>query len=416
MLRHDENKKINGLPQPASGRRSLILSPKEEAEILGLTIYTDFNNQQIQSIFSHLERTVNHREIGFIRNRQGRYAELQPASEDQIKEFLIRYHQLALKMRELKFVPSARRDQLGILAQEAMISAISVFNNPSIKFKSEIFIVNICIAWTYLMHAHYLDLGEDIRYKNKYGEIVKTRHGQEKLIDLGGCLSHSKCPLDNGTKNNLLFLIEIRHEIEHRGSDQIDKSLAPKFQANSLNFNRYIGSLLGKEYEIATKLPFSLQMSDFVFDKGLKSRKEVALPKELVVVQEAFESLLTYEEYNDPHYAYRIHILPRTANRKGGADEILQIAKSDEDISKVATVILKDAEKAKYYQREVLDYVHNRGYPKFNQYHFQEFWRSIEAKNKGKGYGVWIKKQWFWYDTIFEPVLKHCEMNAKLYS
>ncbi|GJM00568.1 MAG: hypothetical protein DHS20C07_22470 [Methyloligella sp.] len=392
------------------------MSPKEEAEILGLTIHTDLNNQQIQSIFSHLERTVNHREIGFIRNRQGRYAELQPASETQIKECLMRYHQLLLKMRELKFVPSARRDELGILAQEAMISAISVFNNPSIKFKSEIFIVNICIAWTYLLHAHYLDLGEDIRYKNKKGEIVKTRHGQEKLIDLGGCLSHSKCPLDSGTKNNLLFLIEIRHEIEHRGSDQIDQSLASKFQANSLNFNRYISSLLGKEYEIATKLPFSLQMSEFVFDKDLKSRKEVTLPKELVVVQEAFESHLTYDEYNDPHYAYRIHILPRTANRKGGADEILKIARSDEDISKVATVILKDAEKAKYFQREVLDYVHSRGYPKFNKHHFQQFWKSIEAKKKGKGYGVWIKSQWFWYDTIFEPVLKHCEMNQRFYT
>lgn len=404
------------MPKPTSGRRSLILSPKEEAHILGLTIHTDLNNQQIQSIFSHLERTVNHREIGYIRNRHGRYEQLEPASKVQIEEFMKLYNKLVLKMRELKFVPSARRDELGVLAQEAMISAISVFNNPSIKFKSEIFIVNICIAWTYLLHAYYLDLGVDIRYKNKNGEILKTRYGQEKFIDLDRCLSHPICPLDSGSKNNLLFLIEIRHEIEHRGSDQIDKFLAPKFQANSLNFNRYISSLLGEEYEIATRLPFSIQMSEFVFDKALKAKKEATLPKELVVVQQAFESRLTYDEYNDSNYAYRIHILPRAANRIGGADEILQIARSEEDISKVATVILKHAEKPKFYQREVLDYVHSSGYPRFNQHHFQQFWKSIEAKKKGKGYGVLIKTQWFWYETIFEPVLKHCEMNSRIYS
>lgn len=407
---------MHGLPKPTSGRRSLILSPKEEAYILGLTIHTGLNNQQIQSIFSHLERTVNHREIGYIRNRHGRYAQLEPASEVQIKELMKLYNQLVLKMRELKLVPTARQDELGILAQEAMISAISVFNNPSIKFKSEIFIVNMCIAWTYLLHAYYLDLGIDIRYKNKNGEIIKTRHGQEKLMDLDGCLSHSKCPLDSGSKNNLLILIEIRHEIEHRGSDKIDKFLASKFQANSLNFNRYISSLLGEEYEIASRLPFSLQMSEFVFDKDLKAKKEATIPKELVVVQEAFENRLTFEEYNDSNYSYRIHILPRTANRKGGADEILQIARSEEDISKVATVILKHAEKPKYYQREVLDYVHSRGYPHFNKHHFQLFWKSIEAKKRGKGYGVLIKTQWYWYDSILEPVLKHCEMNSQIYS
>lgn len=416
MLREDDGyTTISGLPAPNEGRRSLILSPKEEAVILGLAVHTDLNNQQIQSIFSHLERTINHREIGFIRQRQGRYSQLRPASKAKVDEFMQLYGKLVIELRRLGIVPSARRDELGILAQQAMLAAIAVFNTPCITFKSEMFIVNICISWTYLLHAYFLDQDIDIVYRNKKGHVAKTRHGQDKFIDLDGCLAHQDCPLDGGTKNNLYFLLAIRHEIEHRGCDRIDQFLSPKFQANCLNFDHYSRDLLGEEFEIASKLPFSVQMSDFAYDRDARSKKEQLLPSELVVVHEAFEKSLTDEEYNDPRYAFRVHILPRTANRKGGADEVLQIATTDEDVSKVAHVLLKHSEKPKYYQREVLDYIHQRGYPRFNSHHFQEFWKSIAAKKAGNGFGVWIKKQWFWYETIFEPTLKHCEMSGDLY-
>jgi hypothetical protein len=40
-------------------------------------------------------------------------------------------------------------------AREAMLTAVQVFNNPQIEFKSELFIVTTVIAWTYLLHAFY---------------------------------------------------------------------------------------------------------------------------------------------------------------------------------------------------------------------------------------------------------------------
>lgn len=40
-------------------------------------------------------------------------------------------------------------------SKEAMLSAVQIYNNPLIKFKSEIFIVIAIISWTYLMHAYY---------------------------------------------------------------------------------------------------------------------------------------------------------------------------------------------------------------------------------------------------------------------
>lgn len=36
-----------------------------------------------------------------------------------------------------------------------MLTAVQVFNNPQVEFKSELFIVTTVIAWTYLLHAFY---------------------------------------------------------------------------------------------------------------------------------------------------------------------------------------------------------------------------------------------------------------------
>jgi hypothetical protein len=42
-------------------------------------------------------------------------------------------------------------------SREAMLSAVQIFNNPNIQFKSENFIVLSNIAWMYLLHAYYRD-------------------------------------------------------------------------------------------------------------------------------------------------------------------------------------------------------------------------------------------------------------------
>ena len=49
-------------------------------------------------------------------------------------------------------------------AREAMLSAVDIFNSPLVSFKSELFIVNSCISWTYLLHAYYKHNNIDFRY------------------------------------------------------------------------------------------------------------------------------------------------------------------------------------------------------------------------------------------------------------
>jgi hypothetical protein len=54
-------------------------------------------------------------------------------------------------------------------SRKAMLSAVQIYNNPLILFKTESFIVLSLIAWTYLLHSYYRATGVDYRYFEKNG-------------------------------------------------------------------------------------------------------------------------------------------------------------------------------------------------------------------------------------------------------
>lgn len=80
-------------------------------------------------------------------------------------------------------------------SREAMLSAVQIFNNPQIDFKSELFIVTNVIAWTYLLHAFYKKTGTDYRqvdhrHVGKRRKYLTTRHGAIRHWSLEECLEH----------------------------------------------------------------------------------------------------------------------------------------------------------------------------------------------------------------------------------
>lgn len=118
-------------------------------------------------------------------------------------------------------------------------AGVQTFNSAGLTFRAELFIVTAIIAWTYLLHAWFRREGIDYRYAGQ-----KTKEGAEKFWELGQCLKQPKCPMKGGVARNLEFLIEIRHEIEHRSTNRIDDALGAKLQSCALNFN----GLLKKEF------------------------------------------------------------------------------------------------------------------------------------------------------------------------
>lgn len=119
-------------------------------------------------------------------------------------------------------------------SREAMLTAVQIFNNPNIQFKSESFIVLAIIAWTYLsylLHAYYRDKKIDYKYyevQGKRKKYDKTSKGAYKFWELERCLNQNKCPIDSVVKSNLMFLIGLRHEIEHQMTTRIDDYLSAR--------------------------------------------------------------------------------------------------------------------------------------------------------------------------------------------
>ncbi|MBA7648224.1 hypothetical protein ES703_56007 [subsurface metagenome] len=113
-------------------------------------------------------------------------------------------------------------------SREAALNAVQTFNNPLTTFKTETFIVLMVIAWMYLLHAYYKKNHVDYRYyqkRTKRKRFDRTKSGAYKYWELERCLNEESCPLDSATKNNLRFLIGLRHEIEHHKSVGIDDRL-----------------------------------------------------------------------------------------------------------------------------------------------------------------------------------------------
>ena len=96
--------------------------------------------------------------------------------------------------------------------------------------------------------------------------------------------------------------------------------LSARFEAYCLNLNYHLKRLFGSEYEIDKHLPFSLQFSSITDSQAKQLNNFSDLPKNIEAYINSFDDIMTDEEFNDPHYSFRVLHVPKTANTKGKAD------------------------------------------------------------------------------------------------
>lgn len=320
-------------------------------------------------------------------------------------------------MSRIRKVGSIRQELLQ-KSKEAALAAVAIFNNPNIMFKAETFIVLMIIAWTYLLHAFYRSKHIEYRYchsqSNGKRKFDKTKNGAYKFWELERCLNESSSPLDKDTSNNLRFLIGIRHEIEHQMTTRIDNILSAKFQACCLNYNEYLIKLFN-DNSIQQRLSFSLQFSSISEEQKnmLEDRKD--LPGNIKSYILNFDQLLSDAEYSSPKYAYRIFFVPKTANRKGQADQVIEFVKADSEIAKGLNAnyaVINETERPKYLPGQIVQYVQSKGYGRFRMYEHTQLVKSEDAKNPAKGYGVMVAgKEWHWYQSWRDFVLEYCKCH-----
>lgn len=250
-------------------------------------------DQDVLAYFSRPTRSINHRLVGQIRKGQV-HSTVPAASDAELDDFLARWPEL-----DPETGLSVRGDELLLKVREAMIAAVQTFNGAGLTFRSEIFLVTAVIAWTYLLHAWFRREGIDYRYSED-----TTRQGADRYWELGKCLRHPRCPVKGGARKNLEFLLEIRHEIEHRMTNRIDDAIGAKLQACAINFNEILKSEFGAGLGLERRLPLALQFVTFDRHQRSALKRAAGLPQNVEAAIHAFEHGLTEEEAKDP--AYRI--------------------------------------------------------------------------------------------------------------
>ena len=308
-------------------------------------------------------------------------------------------------------------------SREAALAAVQIFNNPNINFKSEAYIVLMNIAWTYMLHAYYRENGIEYRYFKMRGRrkrFDRTAKGAYKYWELERCLNDESSPIDKDSANNLRFLIGLRHEIEHQMTTRIDDLLSARFQACCLNYNEYLKRVFGSDLGIENHLSFSLQFSTIDREQKDLLAEQKGLPAHMRSYVDEFDSKLTDEEFASQKYAYRILFVPKTANRKGQADRVIEFLKTDSPLAETLNkeyALIKETEKKKYIPSQIVEMMRKEGFPKFNMQHHTRLWKQYDAKNPAKGFGSLVAgKYWHYYDNWVGTVRNHCQENRAEYS
>lgn len=303
--------------------------------------------------------------------------------------------------------------QLILKGREAALSAVQIYNNPLIKFKSETFIVLFIIAWTYLMHSYYRAKKIDYRYyttPKKRKKFQRNPDRSYKYWDLKECISGEKCPLDNNTVNNLKFLIGLRNQIEHKKATGLDSYSSGRYQACALNFNYYIKQFHGEKYSLDNHLALSLQFAELDYTQAqIIKNKEELLPETIQNYIATFDEELSDEEIKHDRFSYRLLFTKVRAKRPGQADRVIKFLDPDSPSAKNISKeywVKEDREKPKFLPSEVVKKVKEAGVDNFNISKHTKFWQKHDGKNKNKGFGVFIGRTWYWYEKWLDFVLE----------
>src|SRR5208337_1314315 len=382
------------VPAPNSSMISAKAMPKrkrgnklerwEIALIKAMLARGGFNDQDILAYFTRPTRSINHRNISEIRTGK-KHQSIKDASEEELDAFFATWPDV-----DAETGLSLRGDELLVKAREAMIAAVHIFNSAGLTFRTELFIVTAMIAWTYLLHALFKREGDDYRYTKTEGgqkATVKTTNGADKYLDLSSCIRHARTPLESGVQDNLGFLLELRHEIEHRSTSRIDDAISAKLQACCINFNDTIKRLFGFQYGLERRLPIALQFVTFGIDQRAVLKKATALPRHIETMMEHFHDQLSAEQQADPRFAFRVAFVQKTANRPSGADQAIEFVKPGSDESEeINRILLKEVDKRKYLPSEVVAAMKKEGWNRFTITEHTNLWKKLDAKNPAKGY------------------------------
>lgn len=324
------------------------LTPLEKRIVKALLAKGE-NNQDIHALINlHRPKTVNFGRISGVKKDAN-----QAAATDEELEF---YH---IRKRAYDPATGLNRydDERLIRARESMILAVQIFNSAGLKFKTEVFTMLANVAWTYLMHEHYLRKGNEILEEDG------------KAWALSYMLKRDDCPLSKGIKQNLETLKALRDRVEHQLLGKADVKWLGMFQACCLNFDKTIRELFGDALTLGSELSIALQFGKMKSDQVLAGNK-FEVPETIDAIDALLTKDMTEEELADTEFQFRTAYSLESAS-KGKAH--IHFVGSKDEAADVKNVLVKKVSGDELYPhkpKKVVALVQAKAGAKFNMNDF----------------------------------------------
>ena len=334
----------------------------EEERIVKALLNRGERNQDIQALLNAGRKaTINGARISGVKEDDG----IEEASPDEVDAFMMRKEaydwQTGLNLYD---------DERLIRAREAMILAVHVFNNPSCRFKTEIFAVLANIAWTYFFHEFYVREGVEIIGKD----------GRSLL--LSQMWDRPDCPLSQGMKNNLKAIKTIRDEVEHLLLRRSDLKWISLFQACCLNFDLMMVALFGPKVSLRKELAFALQFAKLDMDQ-IVAFQQHEVPAQIEALDARLCKDLSEGDLADLEYQFRVIYTLDNASKSQAAFQF--IAPGTPVGGEIKNVLIKHKladDEYPYKPTTVAKLVSERCKSKFSTSHHAQAWALYKIRPK----------------------------------
>jgi hypothetical protein len=290
----------------------------EEKPLVKAMINSGWRNQDIVGLINiGRKATINSARITETKKQK----KIKPSNSEETKLFI---------EKKKAFEPQTELnpyfDERIYRAREAMTMAVSLFNNPTIKFRTEIFAVLSNIAWTYALHEFYLT------------QNVKIIHNNGNSLLLSQMIGREDCPLSKGVKANLSAIKEIRDDAEHKLIGSSDLLLLPKFQACCLNFDKFLRQQFGEKRGISNELSQSLFFAQPNIDQ-VSTLLNYDIPPHILATNTELDNNLTEDELNDTDYQFKINYTISSATK--GTAHITFVSPESSEGKSINNILIK---------------------------------------------------------------------------
>lgn len=223
-------------------------------------------------------------------------------------------------------------------AREAALLSLQIYNNPTVKFRTEGFSVMMIIAWTALFHAIFQRRGTPYLYLDPATGAVIQVDGDAKAWELTRCLDEFYGTQSVAVRQNLTFFIKLRNRIEHRFVPEIDPMVAGECQSMLFNFDELVVAEFGDYFAIRETLAVPLQTAHIRPGATLDALRKLQARyfEEMRGFVLEFRASLSPEVLGDQRFRFSVYLVPKPANHGPGDLAVEFVKVTPENATKLA--------------------------------------------------------------------------------